>query len=73
MAKDVDPANYDMYSKGFSGGGHLKKETYPAEQISIKRHGDASRADNDTTTYETCDGIARHMPSTFAEHRGRST
>eukprot|EP00971_Amphidinium_carterae_P241940 4803729-Amphidinium_carterae.1 len=72
MAEDVYPATYDMYSKGFSGGGHLMKETYPQDQISIQRHGDASRADNDTTIYETYDGISRRMLSTFAEHQARS-
>eukprot|EP00971_Amphidinium_carterae_P108914 2156698-Amphidinium_carterae.4 len=72
MAEVVDPANYDMYSMGFSSGGHLRNETYPEDQISIKRHGSACRDDNATTTYEIYDGIARHMPSIFAEHRLRS-
>eukprot|EP00971_Amphidinium_carterae_P138653 2747313-Amphidinium_carterae.1 len=69
MAEDVDPAHQDMYSKGFSGVGHVRNETYPRDQIYIKRHGDASRAANSTNTYETYDGTSELMPSIFAALR----
>eukprot|EP00971_Amphidinium_carterae_P249688 4955947-Amphidinium_carterae.1 len=51
---------------GFSGGGHLRKDTYPGDQIN-QRLDDATSADPITYLPESYDDTCERMPSIFVE------
>eukprot|EP00971_Amphidinium_carterae_P082738 1636684-Amphidinium_carterae.1 len=55
-----------MYFQGFSGGGHLSKDTYPGDQIN-QRIDDAMSTDPIPYLPESYDDTCERMPSIFAE------
>eukprot|EP00971_Amphidinium_carterae_P079242 1568062-Amphidinium_carterae.2 len=67
MAADIDPASHDMHFQGFSGGGHLSKDTYPGDQIISQRRGDAAQYDSTLCFEESCDDTYANQQSIFAE------
>eukprot|EP00971_Amphidinium_carterae_P334138 6469232-Amphidinium_carterae.1 len=66
MAADINPASQCMYFQGFSGGGHLSKDTHPGDQIN-QRLDDATSADIIPYLPESYDDTCERMPSIFAE------